>query len=166
MKAARQQAIVDLLTNHKSLTTEALALQLNVSKETIRRDLSELQTQGKVLRNHGRAKVIHRELISSGGRLERKYGCYVNPSLISQLKPLEIDLFIFSCEGIDSDGALWDSNATNADFKSILLKRASQSLLLIDKSKFNRSGEARIGHLDDVTHIVSDTQLIEAIQAE
>lgn len=235
MKAARQQAIVDLLTNHKSLTTEALALQLNVSKETIRRDLSELQAQGKVLRNHGRAKVIHREnqdsgdpfhmrlkshyarealawieegmvialdasstcwylarqlpdinihvftnsqpicqelakrehlqLISSGGRLERKYGCYVNPSLISQLKPLEIDLFIFSCAGIDSDGALWDSNATNADFKSILLKRAAQSLLLIDKSKFNRSGEARIGHLDDVTHIISDTPLIETMQA-
>ncbi|ENK0705811.1 L-fucose operon activator [Salmonella enterica] len=232
MKAARQQAIVDLLINHKSLTTEALATRLNVSKETIRRDLSELQTQGKVLRNHGRAKYIHREnqdsgdpfhirlkshyahkadiarealawieegmtialdasstcwylarqlpdipiqvftnshpicqelgkreriaLISSGGQLERKYGCYVNPSLISQLKSLDIDLFIFSCEGIDSGGDLWDSNVINADFKSILLRRASQSLLLIDKSKFNRSGEARIGHLDDVTHIVSD----------
>ncbi|EAP0559827.1 L-fucose operon activator [Salmonella enterica] len=232
MKAARQQAIVDLLINHKSLTTEALATRLNVSKETIRRDLSELQTQGKVLRNHGRAKYIHREnqdsgdpfhirlkshyahkadiarealawieegmtialdasstcwylarqlpdipiqvftnnhpicqelgkreriaLISSGGQLERKYGCYVNPSLISQLKSLDIDLFIFSCEGIDGGGDLWDSNAINADFKSILLRRASQSLLLIDKSKFNRSGEARIGHLDDVTHIVSD----------
>ncbi|EKD5162435.1 L-fucose operon activator [Salmonella enterica] len=232
MKAARQQAIVDLLINHKSLTTEALAIRLNVSKETIRRDLSELQTQGKVLRNHGRAKYIHREnqdsgdpfhirlkshyahkadiarealawieegmtialdasstcwylarqlpdipiqvftnshpicqelgkreriaLISSGGQLERKYGCYVNPSLISQLKSLDIDLFIFSCEGIDGGGDLWDSNAINADFKSILLRRASQSLLLIDKSKFNRSGEARIGHLDDVTHIVSD----------
>ncbi|HAU3159025.1 TPA: L-fucose operon activator [Salmonella enterica subsp. houtenae] len=232
MKAARQQAIVDLLIKHKSLTTEALAIRLNVSKETIRRDLSELQTQGKVLRNHGRAKYIHREnqdsgdpfhirlkshyahkadiarealawieegmtialdasstcwylarqlpdipvqvftnshpicqelgkreliaLISSGGQLERKYGCYVNPSLISQLKSLDIDLFIFSCEGIDGGGDLWDSNAINADFKSILLRRASQSLLLIDKSKFNRSGEARIGHLDDVTHIVSD----------
>ncbi|ECG8514469.1 L-fucose operon activator [Salmonella enterica subsp. salamae] len=232
MKAARQQAIVELLSNHKSLTTETLATQLNVSKETIRRDLSELQTQGKVLRNHGRAKYIHREnqdsgdpfhirlkshyahkadiarealawieegmtialdasstcwylarqlpdipiqvftnshpicqelgkreriaLISSGGQLERKYGCYVNPSLISQLKSLDIDLFIFSCEGIDGGGDLWDSNAINADFKSILLRRASQSLLLIDKSKFNRSGEARIGHLDDVTHIVSD----------
>ena len=43
MKAARQQTIVDLLSQHKSLTTEALAVQLNVSKETIRRDLSELQ---------------------------------------------------------------------------------------------------------------------------
>lgn len=65
MKAARQQAIVDLLTHHKSLTTEALSLQLNVSKETIRRDLSELQTR-QVLRNHGRAKAIHRENQDSG----------------------------------------------------------------------------------------------------
>ncbi|HHV7344817.1 TPA: L-fucose operon activator [Enterobacter ludwigii] len=217
---------------------DVLSTQLNVSKETIRRDLSELQAQGKVLRNHGRAKYIHREnqdsgdpfhirlkshfthkadiarealewieagmvialdasstcwylarqlpdidiqvftnshpiclelgkreqiqLISSGGKLERKYGCYVNPSLISQLKLLDIDLFIFSCEGIDSLGGLWDSNRVNAGFKSLLLKRASQSLLLIDKSKFNRSGEARIGHLDEVTHIVSDTQLNES----
>ena len=96
------------------------------------------------------------QLTCSGGTLQRKYGCYVSASLISQLKALEIDLFIFSCEGIDSEGALWDSNTVNAEFKSLLLKRASQSLLLIDKSKFNRSGEARIGHLDDVTHIVSD----------
>ncbi|WP_097723058.1 L-fucose operon activator [Escherichia coli] len=236
MKAARQQAIVDLLLNHTSLTTEALSEELKVSKETIRRDLNELQTQGKILRNHGRAKYIHRQnqdsgdpfhirlkshyahkadiarealawieegmvialdasstcwylarqlpdiniqvftnshpichelgkreriqLISSGGTLERKYGCYVNPSLISQLKSLEIDLFIFSCEGIDSSGALWDSNAINADYKSMLLKRAAQSLLLIDKSKFNRSGEARIGHLDEVTHIISDERQV------
>ena len=81
-------------------------------------------------------------------------------SLISQLKSLEIDLFIFSCEGIDSSGALWDSNAINADYKSMLLKRAAQSLLLIDKSKFNRSGEARIGHLDEVTHIISDERQV------
>ncbi|RRE57697.1 L-fucose operon activator [Klebsiella pneumoniae] len=207
MKAARQQAIVDLLITHSSLTTETLSKQLNVSRETIRRDLSELQAQGKVLRNHGRAKVIHQRsqdsgdpfhmrlkshyahkadiarealawidegmvialdasstcwylarqlpdrplhvftnsqpicqelakrdqitLTCSGGTLQRKYGCYVNPALISQLKSLEIDLSRrHDC-----------SNAFNADFKS---------------SKFNRSGEARIGHLDDVTHIVSD----------
>lgn len=221
MKEARQQTIIDLLIQHHSLTTDVLSTQLNVSKETIRRDLSELQAQGKVLRNHGRAKCIHREnqdsgdpfhirlkshfthkadiarealewieagmvialdasstcwylarqlpdidiqvftnshpiclelgkreqiqLISSGGKLERKYGCYVNPSLISQLKLLDIDLFIFSCEGIDSHGGLWDSNRVNAGFKSLLLKRASQSLLLIDKSKFNRSGRPELG---------------------
>ncbi|WP_249979477.1 DeoR family transcriptional regulator, partial [Escherichia coli] len=66
MKAARQQAIVDLLLNHTSLTTEALSEQLKVSKETIRRDLNELQTQGKILRNHGRAKEgANKQVISS-----------------------------------------------------------------------------------------------------
>jgi len=234
----RHLEILDVLTRQGFVSTDDLVTHFDVSPQTIRRDLSELQAQGKVLRNHGRAKYIHREnqdsgdpfhirlkshfthkadiarealewieagmvialdasstcwylarqlpdidiqvftnshpiclelgkreqiqLISSGGKLERKYGCYVNPSLISQLKVLDIDLFIFSCEGIDSHGGLWDSNRVNAGFKSLLLKRASQSLLLIDKSKFNRSGEARIGHLDEVTHIVSDTQLNES----
>lgn len=51
---------------------------------------------------------------------------------------------------------LWDSSANNAAYKSLLLKRAAQSLLLIDKSKFHRSGEVRIGNLRDVTQIISD----------
>lgn len=234
MKAARQQTIVELLILHENLTTEALSLQLHVSKETVRRDLTELQRQGKVLRTHGRAKSLHREkgdsgdpfhvrmkshyvhkadiarealnwieegmvialdasttcwylarqlpditldvftnsfpicqelakrqniqLICSGGTLQRKYGFYVNPSLGSQLKTLDVDLFIFSCEGIDARGALWDSNTFSAEFKRVLLKRASQSLLLMDKSKFDRSGVAHIGHLDDVTRIISDAR--------
>lgn len=234
MKSDRQQHIVQLLQQHETLTTEALSLRLLVSKETIRRDLNELQAQGKILRHHGRAKGIRRknqdsgdpfhtrlkshyahkadiarhalswidedmnialdasstcwylakqlpdipvtvftnsqpicrelakrehiQLISSGGLLQRKYGCYVNPALLSQLKSLEIDLFIFSCEGIDTNGILWDSNVYNAEFKSLLLKRAEQSLLLIDKSKFNRSSEVSIGGVDDVTHIISDVE--------
>ena len=237
MKAARQQAIVDLLLNHTSLTTEALSEQLKVSKETIRRDLNELQTQGKILRNHGRAKYIHRQnqdsgdpfhirlkshyahkadiarealawieegmvialdasstcwylakhlpdiditvftnsvricqelskrehiqLISSGGLLQRKYACYVNPAIISQLKELEIDLFIFSCEGIDKEGILWDSNSYNAEFKSLLLKRALQSLLLIDKSKMNRTSEIKIGSVNDVEQVISNLEVGE-----
>jgi predicted DNA-binding transcriptional regulator YafY len=47
MKAARQQAIVNLLIQHKSLTTEALAAQLHVSKETIRRDLQRTTDSGE-----------------------------------------------------------------------------------------------------------------------
>ncbi|EHM49643.1 MAG: L-fucose operon activator [Yokenella regensburgei] len=234
MKLARQQAIIELLVQHESLTTEDLAARLDVSKETIRRDLSELQERGKILRSYGRAKTIRRDsqdsgdpfhirlkshyahkadiarealswidegmvialdasstcwylarqlpdvnltvftnshpichelskreritLISSGGKLERKYGCYVNPALLSQVKSLEIDLFVFSCEGVDAQGVLWESNVYNADFKSLLLRRAQQSLLLIDKSKFNRAGEVMIGNIGDVTQLISDAQ--------
>lgn len=175
LKATRQQSLITLLSQSDWLTTEVLAEKLSVSKETIRRDLKSLQQQGKLLRQHGRARLIHPDsrdsgepfgarlkshyadkadiarhalgwisegmtialdasstcfhlarqlpdidltvftnslpvchemakreritLICSGGTLERKYRCYVNPALVTQLKGLEIDLFIFSCEG-------------------------------------------------------------------
>lgn len=234
MKESRQQSIVELLSNSDWLTTDALAGHLGVSKETIRRDLSGLQQQGKILRQHGRARLIHPDsrdsgepfgarlkshyadkadiarhaleyisegmtialdasstcfhlarqlpdleltvftnslpichemarrekitLICSGGTLERKYRCYVNPALVTQLKALEIDLFIFSCEGVDEQGIMWDPVAHNAAFKAQLLSRASQSLLLIDKSKFQRSSEVKIGQLSQVTHVIQGCQ--------
>lgn len=234
MKVVRHQQIVSLLAQSQSLTTDELAARLGVSKETVRRDLSELQQQGKIQRSHGRARVIHRHhqgseapfhtrlkshyahksdiarhalawieagmtialdasstcwllarqlpdmpltvftnshpvcmelgkrehirLVSSGGELQRQFGYYVNPSLVSQLKTLDIDLFIFSCEGVDSHGVMWDPGGHNASYKSLLLKRASQSLLLMDKSKLNRVSEVRIGPLSDVTHLISDAQ--------
>lgn len=74
----------------------------------------------------------------------------------SLLKTIEIDLFIFSCEGIDTDGIMWDSNPFNAEFKTMLLKRATQSILLIDKSKMCRTGEVKIGTLDDVEQVISN----------
>lgn len=60
MKAARQQQIVELLNQHHTLTTEALSHLLQVSIETIRRDLSELQKQGRIQRSHGQARVLQR----------------------------------------------------------------------------------------------------------
>jgi DeoR family L-fucose operon activator len=214
MKAARQQAIVDLLINHSSLTTEALSKQLNVSKETIRRDLSELQAQGKccvttvgqksfiaqpgqrrpfpyALKSHYAHKAdIAREALAwiDEGMviaLDASSTCWylarqlpdipctslptASPSarswqtrtdsahLLRRHAPAEIWLLrqpgadlpaeiagdrsvYFFLRRHRQHGALWDSNAVNADFKSLLLKRAAQSLLLIDKSKFNRSG--------------------------
>ena len=62
MKAARQQAIVDLLITHSSLTTETLSKQLNVSRETIRRDLSELERKGILTRSHGGALAAENPL--------------------------------------------------------------------------------------------------------
>ncbi|WP_413725778.1 L-fucose operon activator [Sodalis sp. RH16] len=95
-------------------------------------------------------------LISSGGTLQRKYACYNNCSIFSLLKHLDIDLFIFSCEGIDSEGMMWDSNAINAEYKTILLHKATQSLLLMDKSKLGRKSTVKIGPLTQVERIISD----------
>lgn len=240
MKGNRQQSILALLRDSDWLTTGALADRLAVSQETIRRDLRTLQQHGKIVRHHGRARLIHpsnrdggepfgsrlkshyadkvdiarhalgwisegmvlaldasstcfhlarqlpdirmtvftnslpichemakREritLICSGGTLERKYRCYVNPALGSLLKGMEIDLFIFSCEGVDEAGNMWDPATHSAGFKAQLLKRAAQSLLLIDKSKLKRASEVKIGHLTQVTELITDARLPKIIR--
>lgn len=105
---------------------------------------------------HEMAKRERINLICTGGTLDRKYRCYVNPALVTLLKGLDIDLFIFSCEGVDEQGDIWDPVEQNAVFKAQLLRRASQSLLLIDKSKFQRSSEVKIGSLSQVTQMITD----------
>ncbi|WP_434527050.1 L-fucose operon activator [Photorhabdus asymbiotica] len=105
---------------------------------------------------HELSKRKNIQLISLGGVLHRKYACYISSSLIAQLKNLEIDLFIFSCDGIDVNGDLWDSNIDNAAYKEILIKRALQSILLIDKSKINRKSEIKIENHGNITDIISN----------
>lgn len=232
MKTERHQQLVQLVEQYNNLTTQQLAQLLGVSQETVRRDLRVLQKQGKIVRQHGRAKRINRgadesgdpftarlkshlnskadiahralawivpgmvialdasstcwylarllpdipltvftnsericqalsrrehiKLISTGGLLQRKYACYINAPLAGHLKSMDIDLFLFSCEGVDSDGTLWDTRSWNAEYKTMLLKRSAQSLLLIDKSKFDRVSEVRIGEQADVTEIISE----------
>lgn len=232
MKSVRHQRIEQLLSEHDTLTTDALARLLAVSLETVRRDLRLLQKQGVILRSHGRARILRHDsatldepfsarlkshhthkldiarlalgwisegmvialdasttcwylarqlpdmpltvftnsvrvcqevakreritLISSGGVLDRTFASYENPALVSLLRHIDIDLFIFSCQGIDSEGGIWDAHAWNAEFKTLLLRRAAQSLLLIDKSKRERTGEVQIGTLEQVTEVITD----------
>lgn len=235
MKAARHLDLLNLIGQYDTLTTQQLSGLLEVSQETVRRDLVSLQKQGKIIRQHGRAKRVsrgvdesgdpfsdrqkshlnskaiiarralawvsegmvlaldasstcwylarllpdipltvftnsericqalakreHIQLISTGGVLQRKYACYINAPLSTLLKGLDIDLFAFSCEGVDINGTLWDTRSWNAEYKTVLLRRSAQSLLLIDKSKFARAGEVKIGHVCDVTEAISDSEL-------
>lgn len=78
MKLTRQQNILELLGCCDWLTTDALAETLAVSRETIRRDLNALQQQGKILRQHGRARLIHPNSRDSG----EPFGARLKLSLI------------------------------------------------------------------------------------
>lgn len=53
--AERHQRILDLLQARQRLTTEHFAEALGVSRETIRRDLIELERSGQLARVHGGA---------------------------------------------------------------------------------------------------------------
>ncbi len=53
--ATRHQKILAILKQHKQLSTDGLAAEFNVSRETIRRDFLLLEAQGSIDRIHGGA---------------------------------------------------------------------------------------------------------------
>lgn len=59
MKSERQQAILDLLDQHHSVSVNEISNTLSVSDITIRRDLAELADKGLLVRVHGGAQLPH-----------------------------------------------------------------------------------------------------------
>lgn len=56
MKKKRQEKIINLIENFGYMTVSDLAKMLNVSEMTIRRDIIELDKEGKIDKKHGGAK--------------------------------------------------------------------------------------------------------------
>lgn len=54
----RRKIIKDLLQENKSVTITKLAEQLNVTKETIRRDLRAMEKDNELIRTHGGAYIL------------------------------------------------------------------------------------------------------------
>lgn len=59
MKEERQKAILDSLLKSGSVLVSDLAMSLDVSSVTIRKDLTELEKEGKLYRSHGKAILIN-----------------------------------------------------------------------------------------------------------
>lgn len=55
LKEERQRQIIDLLSNEGKVIAAELCARLGVSEDTIRRDLWELDAEGKIMRVHGGA---------------------------------------------------------------------------------------------------------------
>lgn len=58
LREERQWRILDVLDRQSSMPTDALAAELSVSAETIRRDLKDLEQQGRLRRVHGGATSL------------------------------------------------------------------------------------------------------------
>ncbi|MBQ6602124.1 MAG: DeoR/GlpR transcriptional regulator [Eubacterium sp.] len=58
LAVTRKNAIKDLLAEQKSVSITDLAARLNVTRETIRRDLKEMEEKGELIRTHGGAYIL------------------------------------------------------------------------------------------------------------
>ena len=233
-KEERQALILELLMQHDSILVTDLATHLNVSSVTIRKDLTDLEREKKLYRNHGKAILIdpyidnrnvsEKEklyveekrligmkaanliapkdsiLIASGTTMHalarsiapadeltvitasmevsnilasEKNICIIqlggilrHSSLSVVGKYAENILADFSCsklfigvDGIDLDFGITTTNMMEASLNRVMMQTAQKTIVLADSSKFGRRGFSKIADMEDIDHIITDSNL-------
>lgn len=91
LKRERLRNILEIVTDRRFVTVDELARELQVSDMTIRRDLNELNTTGKVMRIHGGAQVI-----SQQDSVEKNYMTKKKKStFLKNKQPLKLQVRLF-----------------------------------------------------------------------
>lgn len=95
------------------------------------------------------------ELLIIGGNLYPRSGVLVGPIATGCLADLHANLLLFSLAGIFGNEA-FNQNMAMAQVEQAMLRQSSQSVMLMDSSKFGRKSLTRVCALDEVDQIVTD----------
>ena len=157
-KAAIAQRLAQWLPDGCSLflslgtTTLALAHALRIRKglKVITNSLEAAQ-----------ALLVHpdTEVILLGGRLEGRNLGVSGTTTVAALDQYRVDACLFSVGGIDQDGSLLEYHEGEVAVVRAMMRRARQSVLAIDHSKFGRTAAVRLGAITEVSAIVTDQAL-------
>lgn len=226
LAAERQARIVELVRKQGSVQVEDLALALNVSPMTIRRDLEKLQESNKLERCHGGAvakkevtyadkSVSHRkekvklaeicagfvnegdtvfldagtttfeiarrikdipdimvvtndleiaglvkgsdaELILCGGVVQKSTGSMLGYYATRMLEDFHFDVGFFGAASVNHQFEVMTPTIDKAFLKRQAVRQCREAYLVVDESKFNRQGMARINDLGDYTAVVTE----------
>jgi DeoR family transcriptional regulator, fructose operon transcriptional repressor len=95
------------------------------------------------------------ELLVIGGSLYPRSGVLVGPLAVACMKDLHANLILFSLAGIYDDEG-FNQNMAMAQVEQAMLRQSSQSVMLMDSSKFGRKSLTRVCNLAEVSRIVTD----------
>ena len=97
------------------------------------------------------------EVIVAGGPVRRGDGAVVGAHAFDLISQFKVDTAVIGVSAIDPDGTLLDFDLREVRVAKAIIANARKVLLVADRSKFERSAPARIGHLRDVDVFVTDS---------
>ncbi|MFT5697773.1 MAG: DeoR family glycerol-3-phosphate regulon repressor [Desulforhopalus sp.] len=99
------------------------------------------------------------ELIIAGGQVRRSDGGIVGVAAVDFINQFKVDYAVIGVSAIDEDGSLLDYDFREVRVAQAIIKNARHIILVADSMKFGRNAPIRIGHLSQVTTLVTDTKL-------
>ena len=141
LQVKRHSLIVEYVVEKGCARVNELSRLFGVSPETIRRDLTALARNKKIVRSFG------------GAMISENTASFLAEFIINNFK---VNKLFFSCQGLDSGLEIKDSNEVNVRLKQEMLKVADQKILMVDSSKFERYSLYKICDLADIDILITN----------
>ena len=94
-----------------------------------------------------------------GGELLRPSYALVGPKALRAIEDIVIDKFFLSLDGISIDYGTTTTSEFEAEIIRTIIKLSKRTIIVADSTKIGRVAFARIGGLDDIDIIVTDSGL-------
>jgi len=97
----------------------------------------------------------HLKIIVPGGTFRKKSCSLVGVNAVENFQAFRADKYFVSADGINRDG-LFTSNLEEGQIAKLIMANAKENIVLIDSSKFNKTGTLNFAGLGKIHTLVTD----------
>ncbi|MBQ8794773.1 MAG: DeoR/GlpR transcriptional regulator [Clostridia bacterium] len=97
-------------------------------------------------------------VFSTGGKLKKGSLSLVGPSAEKTIRSFHVDYAVCSSKGLDSTRGITDSNEKDSEMKQAIFESAETKILCVDSSKFDKISLIKVGNVNEVDIIATDTE--------
>jgi DeoR family glycerol-3-phosphate regulon repressor len=97
-----------------------------------------------------------KELIIAGGAVRQSDGGIVGEAAVDFVRQFKVDYAVIGTSALDEDGALLDFDNREVSVARAIIANARQTILVADRSKFDRSAPFRICDISSLAAFVTD----------
>jgi len=138
-------------------TTYALALLLN-TRVQLTVVTNDLKIAGKLAEN---PKI---KLICTGGVARSSVYSLQGEQTLTFIKDIKVDKTFLGADAIHMDGIISNVNIEEVSIKRAMIKAADRTILVVDSSKFGKSGFVKICDLRDIDVIITDSAISNEVR--
>lgn len=97
-------------------------------------------------------------LIGTGGTLGASTSSFVGPDAARTIERYNADVTLLGCKALSMHGGICDSNEAESELKLLMRRQANKTILLADRSKFDRLAFIRLFDFGQIDFVVTDRQ--------
>ncbi|RHZ93203.1 DeoR/GlpR transcriptional regulator [Cereibacter sphaeroides] len=161
-KASIGRACARAIPNNSSMI-----INIGTTTEAVARELLNHRNITVVTNNMNVANILATnpscEVMVAGGQLRRSDGGLVGDLTIQFIEQFKVDFAIIGASALDREGDMLDFDLAEVRVSKAILRQSRQRFLVTDSSKLDRKAPVRLGSLEELDAVFTDSPLPEEL---